>query len=56
MLEVCIGQVGSGSGGRILKLYVRYIVGIHEVRWNGCGTEPAGEYSFSFETEMRIVN
>jgi hypothetical protein len=26
----------------------RYLVGVHEVRWEGSGTEPAGEYTFFY--------
>jgi hypothetical protein len=32
------------------------IVGVQEVRWEGGGTEPAGEYTFFMEREMRIMN
>jgi hypothetical protein len=39
MLEVCIGQVLSGQ----LDL-----VRVQEVRWEGGGTEPGGEYTFSY--------
>jgi hypothetical protein len=29
--------------------YKLYLVGVHEVRWDGGGTEPAGEYTFFYE-------
>jgi exonuclease III len=32
------------------------LVGIQEVRWGGGGTQPAGEYTFSMERGMRIMN
>jgi hypothetical protein len=31
-------------------------VGIQEVRWDWGGTEPAGEYKFSMERGMKIMN
>jgi hypothetical protein len=31
-------------------------VGVQEVRWEGGGTEPAGEHNFSMEREIRIMN
>jgi hypothetical protein len=27
------------------------LVGVQEVRWEGCGTEPAGEYKFFYGKE-----
>jgi hypothetical protein len=32
------------------------LVGVQEVRWDGGGTEPAGEYTFSMERGMKIMN
>jgi exonuclease III len=32
------------------------LVGVQEVRWDGGGTEPAGQYTFSMERGMRIMN
>jgi hypothetical protein len=33
---------------RELARYKLYLVGMQEVRWDGSGTEPAGEYTFFF--------
>jgi hypothetical protein len=33
---------------RDLSKYKLDLVGVQEVRWEGCGTEPAGEYTFSY--------
>jgi hypothetical protein len=32
------------------------LVGVQEVRWDGRGTEPAGEYTLSMEKVMKIMN
>jgi hypothetical protein len=32
------------------------LVGVQEVRWEGGGTEPAGNAHVSMEMEMRIMN
>jgi hypothetical protein len=32
------------------------LVGVQEVRWDGGGTEPAGECTFSMEVGMNIMN
>jgi hypothetical protein len=33
------------------------LVGVHEIRWEGGGTEPAGEYTFFFmERGKKIMN
>jgi hypothetical protein len=37
----------------VLRELARYkldldLVGVQEVRWEGCGTEPAGEYTFVY--------
>jgi hypothetical protein len=29
-----------------ISKYKLELVGVHEVRWDGCGTEPEGEYTF----------
>jgi hypothetical protein len=47
MLEVCIGQVHSAVAEEISK-YNLDLVGVQEVRWDGDGTEPAGEYTFFY--------
>jgi hypothetical protein len=41
-----------------LTRYMLDLVGVQEVRWEGGGTEPAGEYitHFSMEREIRIIN
>jgi hypothetical protein len=49
----------AGSLKPVSRKLARYkldLVGMHEVRWEGGGTEPAGEYTFSTEREMRIMN
>jgi hypothetical protein len=40
------GRVHSGNSGRNLK--IKDLVGVQEVRWDGGGTEPAGEYTFFY--------
>jgi hypothetical protein len=39
---------------RELARYKLHLVGVQEVRWEG--VEPAGEYTFFMEREMRIIN
>jgi hypothetical protein len=39
-----------------LARYKLDLVGVLEVRWEGGSTEPAGEYTFSLERGMRIMN
>jgi hypothetical protein len=58
MLEVCIGQVQSlyraGSLVTVSKELTKYrlnLVGVQEVRWEGGGTDPAGEYTFFYGKE-----
>jgi hypothetical protein len=34
-----------------LSKYRLDLVGVQEVRWEGCGTEPAGEYTFFYGKE-----
>jgi hypothetical protein len=41
---------------RELARYKLDLVGVQEVRWEGDGTEPAGEYTFSTERGMRIMS
>jgi hypothetical protein len=41
---------------RELARYKLDLVGVQEVRWEGGGTEPAGEYTVSTEKRMRIMN
>jgi hypothetical protein len=49
MLEVCIGQVHSGQWlNKSQNTYNLDLVGVQEVRWDGGGTEPAGEYIFFY--------
>jgi hypothetical protein len=41
----------AGSIGRVAKeisKYKLYLVGVQEVRWDGGGTEPVGEYTFFY--------
>jgi hypothetical protein len=33
---------------RELSIYRLHLVGVHEVRWEGIGTAPAGEYTFFY--------
>jgi hypothetical protein len=35
-----------------LSKYKLHLVGVQEVRWEGGGTEPAGEYTFSCRKEI----
>jgi hypothetical protein len=52
-----VGRVGSlMTVSRELARYKLDSVGMQEVRWEGGGTEPVGEYTFSMEREMRIFN
>jgi exonuclease III len=49
----------AGSLKIIAKEITKYepdLVGVQEVRWDGGGTEPAGEYTFFYGTGMRIMN
>jgi hypothetical protein len=39
-----------------LSQYELYLVGVQEVRWDGGGTEPSGESTFSMERGMGITN
>jgi hypothetical protein len=32
------------------------LMGVQEVKWDGGGTEPAGECTFFYGKEMRIIN
>jgi hypothetical protein len=48
-----------GSLKTVLRELARYkldLVGVQVVRWEGSGTEPAGEYTFFMERGMRITN
>jgi hypothetical protein len=52
-------RVGSlKTVSRELARYKLDLVGVQEVRLEGCDTKPAGEYTthFSMEREMRIMN
>jgi hypothetical protein len=50
-------RVGSlMTVSRELLRYKLDLVGVQEVRWEGGGAEPAGEYTFSMERGMRIMN
>jgi hypothetical protein len=39
-----------------ISKYKLDLVGVKEVRWNGGGNEPAGEYKFSMQNGMKIMN
>jgi hypothetical protein len=41
---------------RELVRYKFHLVGVHEVRWEGGGTDPAGEYSFFYRKGMEVIN
>jgi hypothetical protein len=41
---------------RELLKYKLHLVEVQEVRWGGSGTDPAGDYTFSMERGMRIMN
>jgi hypothetical protein len=50
---------GAGSLKTVSRELTRYkldLVGVQEVRWEGSGTEPAGEYTFCTGRGMRIMN
>jgi hypothetical protein len=49
----------AGSLMTVLRELCRYrldLVGVQEVRWEGSGTAPAGEYIFFRESGMRTMN
>jgi hypothetical protein len=39
-----------------ISIYNLDLVGVQEVRWDGGGTEPAGNIHFSMEKGMKIMN
>jgi hypothetical protein len=39
-----------------LSKYKVYVVEVQKVRWEGSGTKPAGEYTFSMERGIRVMN
>jgi hypothetical protein len=41
---------------RELSKFQLDLAGVQEVRWVGGGTKPAGEYTFSTERGMKIMN
>jgi hypothetical protein len=43
-------------GGKQISKYKLGLVGIQVVRWDGGGTEPAGEYTCSMETGIKNMN
>jgi hypothetical protein len=47
MSVVCIGQVRSGEWWKKSQNMLD-LVGVHEIRWDRCGTEPAGEYTYFY--------
>jgi hypothetical protein len=49
----------AGSLRAVAEEILKYkldLAGIQEVRWDGGGTAPAGEYIFSMERGMKIMN
>jgi hypothetical protein len=42
--------------GEEISKYKLDLVGVQEVRWDGGGTERAGEYTFFMEKEIKIMN
>jgi exonuclease III len=50
-------RAGSlGVVGEEISKYKLDLVGVQEVRWNGGGTERAGEYTYSMAKGMKIIN
>jgi hypothetical protein len=49
------GLYRAGSLATASK-YKLDLVGMQDVRWEGSSTEQAGEYTFSMERGMRIMN
>jgi hypothetical protein len=39
-----------------ISKYKLDLVGVQEVRWNGRGNKPAGEYTFFYGKEIKIMN
>jgi hypothetical protein len=52
MLKVYIGSSLRAVAGEI-SIYMLDLMGVQEVRWDGGGTEPAGEYTCSIERERK---
>jgi exonuclease III len=49
----------AGSLKTVSRELARYkldLVGVQEVKWEGGGTKPAGEYTCSMERGMRVMN
>jgi hypothetical protein len=47
----------TSNGAKTLSAYYKLkLTGVQEVRWEGSGTEPAGECTFCMERGMRIWN
>jgi hypothetical protein len=48
MFEVCVGQVHYWQDQNNYPIYTIDLVGVQEVRWEGCSIEPAGGYTFFY--------
>jgi hypothetical protein len=49
----------AGSLGAVAEEISKHMLNLvktEEVKWDGGGTEPAGEYTFPMERGMRIMN
>jgi hypothetical protein len=46
--KVSLSSVNSIVTGEEMSKYKLYLVGVQEVRWDGGGTERAGEYTFFY--------
>ena len=56
MWGVCVGQGHLTTVVNKLARYKLDLVGVQEVRWDKGGTARAGDYTFSMEKGMKIVN
>jgi hypothetical protein len=55
-MNVCVCVMKQLLILRELSGYRLHLVGVQEVRWEGSGTVPAGEYTFCMERGMRTMN
>jgi hypothetical protein len=58
--DQCVSEYVYGGSLRVvgeeISKYKLDLVGVQEVRWDGGGTEPAGEYIFPMERGIEIMN
>jgi uncharacterized protein YodC (DUF2158 family) len=45
---------GIWAGPRMVVSNISRLMGVQEVRWEGSGTEPAGEYTFFYGDENHV--